>query len=90
MSKDLAYFNAKFDDMNAFISMLTDKVREDYSVNTGDLDAKVAALCAEIKAAGGSIARDTQPMMSDMIAKLDELAQALEDFSAKHSQRIQK
>lgn len=88
MSKDLKHFEARFGEIADFITFAADKVRADHTVEMGDLEAKVTALCGEVKAAGGTVARDIQPMMSDMIAGLDDLATALEGFSEKHKKRI--
>lgn len=88
MKKDLAHYSAQFEDISAFLDHATQKVRENHSLNLESLNKRIATLCVEIRAEGGSLARDAQPFMSDVIAKLDELEQALKDFHAAHSKRI--
>ena len=69
----------RFETLTDFIAESAVQAREGRMVALGDLDARVSALCEEVRRAPKEIIPEVQPMMEAMIARLDELAQSLEE-----------
>ncbi len=67
-------------DITAFIEQSTQSVRAGKMVTLRHLDDEVAALCDAAVSLPPAEAALVQPMMSAMIARLEELAQSLKDF----------
>lgn len=86
MSND---FKKRFDDLIGFIDNSLADVRAGNLVEMESLEKIVATLCADIEKADAETAKDTQPMMAQMITKLDELAQGLLDFQIGQSDKDQ-
>lgn len=67
----------------AFVEESLGKVQGGEMPDLGDLDGKVSTLCQNIETAENEIAQQLQPLMGEMIGKLDELAQALSEYQSK-------
>ncbi len=65
------------------IELASIKVSEGYVIELPTLQAEVEALCARVIKAEPHDARSMQPLMADLISRLDELAEHLEDFKSK-------
>lgn len=74
---DAQDLKARFEILTDFIIESNEQVCAGRLVALGDLDARVNALCEEVRGAPKETARELIPLMQTMIARLDELAQAL-------------
>ena len=73
-------FTKRFEDLIDFIDASIVEVRGGKMVAMDELESIVAKLCADLEKADAETAKSTQPLMAQMITKLDELAQGLVDF----------
>ena len=79
MNTDFSHFEARFQAMMDFIDTGIAKTKAGQPVDLSRLDDDIIALCMDVKKAGPDIAREAQPLIADMIARLDDLAAALRD-----------
>ncbi len=63
------------------------KVREGVIVDMNSLESDVAALCARVTQSDPVLARAVQPLMADLITRLDQLVVSLDDFKTQHTKR---
>lgn len=70
----------RFEDLIKFITESTDMVQNNAMPELGDLDANVTALCKDVEGADPEVAKEIQPLMGEMITKLDTLENELKSF----------
>ena len=87
--QDKESLTQRFDELLAFIDQANSTVLNGKMPDLGNVDKKVALLCKDIEGADPEIAKQTQPMMAQMITKLDELAQSLNEYQAQKSGETQ-
>lgn len=87
--QDKESFRNRFDELIAFIDQANNAVLDGKMPDLGNVDKKVALLCRDIESANPEIAKQTQPMMAQMIVKLDALAQSLNEYQAAKSGEAQ-
>ena len=76
----------RFEILTDFIAESAVQAHEGRIVALDDLDARVNALCEEVRGAPKETILEIQPMMEAMIARLDELAQSLEERRSRVSE----
>lgn len=82
--EDLAnQFQEQFRDLIDFVEKAIEQVKGGAMPDLSDLDGKVSKLCVAVENADKDIGEAVQPLMSEMIAKLDQLAQELNDYQEK-------
>lgn len=86
MSNENYDLKTRFEILLEVITQACTDVQDDKAVQLGDLDKKVNTLCIDVGKADPDIARTMQPLMENMITRLDELAQALNDYQNRHSE----
>lgn len=69
--------------LTAFIETTHTKLGDGKVESLSDLDSAVEALCCDIIALPAVEAKSVQPMMADMITKLEALGIALQEFQTK-------
>ena len=79
MSDNFAEFEARFQGMMDVIDTAIAKTKAGEPVDLSRLDDDIIAICMDVKKAGPDIAQQAQPLIADMIARLDDLAAALKD-----------
>lgn len=82
-SEEAKKFEEQFRDLISYIEESTEEINSGKMADLTNMDHKVAALCESVENADTEVARSTQPLMAEMIAKLDQLAQALNDYQQK-------
>ncbi len=78
-----AAFEDRFHELISFVEEALHKVQEDEMPDLSDLDGRVSNLCRDVESAGQEAAESVQPLMADMITKLDELAMVLTEYQQK-------
>lgn len=73
-------FHTRFQAMITFLESLLARVDAGELVPLDHLDHDVDTLCKEVESAAPEIAREVQPIMAQMIHKLDELVEALNSY----------
>ncbi len=76
----------RFEDLIAYINKANEDVLSDKVGELTELDKDVTALCRDVESAEPELARDIQPLMAEMISKLDELAQSLTEFQQRQEE----
>jgi len=79
----LSAFEQRLQELVSFVDDSLAKLQGNEMPDMADLDVKVSGLCQDIETADSETAQQLQPLMSEMIGKLDELAQALSEFQAR-------
>lgn len=72
----------KLNDITAFIEGAQQKLSEGEVINLTHLDGEVETLCQETLTLAPQEAAQVQPVMGNMISKLEELGLALKDFQS--------
>ncbi len=75
----------RFEGMITFITDSCAQIRADQMVQLGNLDTDVNALCNDVKDLPAEVGQAVRPLMETMIARLDELAQALNEYQDRHT-----
>lgn len=73
-------FHQRFDAIIHFLDNLSQLTESGELVPMGKLDHEIDALCKEVKNSAPEIAREMQPVMAQMIAKLDSLVDELSAY----------
>jgi hypothetical protein len=81
MSKTNEIIN-KLETLTNFIEEAQIKLQQGEIINLSHLDGEVAELCNEILQLPPQDATQVQPIMGNMISKLEELGLALKDFQS--------
>ncbi len=76
----------RFEDLIAYINKANEDVLDGRIGELADLDKDVTALCRDVESSEPALARDMQPLMAEMISKLDELAQNLTEFQQRQKE----
>ncbi len=76
----------RFEDLIEYIHKANEDVIGDRVCELTKLDETVAALCRDVGSAEPAVAKDVQPLMAEMISKLDELARNLTEFQQRHEE----
>ncbi len=84
MSDDL---KRRFEDLIEYINKANEDVLNNRIRKLADLDQTVTTLCHDVEAAEPVVAKDIQPLMAEMISKLDELAQNLTEFQQRQEEK---
>lgn len=91
MTQDMiAQFEQRSDELIQFIeNTLNDLHRGEMPdfKNMKDIENQVSVLCDKVSKSSPEVAREVQPLMSQMIGRLDALAQALIDFKQTAEER---
>ncbi len=82
-AKNVEAFEARFQELTAFVEEALDTVQSDSMPDLANLEDRVSGLCQDIETADEDTAAKVQPLMAEMIGKLDTLAQALNDYKEK-------
>jgi len=86
-SQDTPDFKPRFKALAAFITQTQNNVEAGTLGDLSQLDKEVMSLCKDVEAVGGQTAKDAQPMIADMIARLDGLSAALNAYKANKEQQ---
>ncbi len=70
-------FHRRFDAIIHFLDDLLQRTADGELAPLGSLDHDIDVLCKEVKNSAPEIAREVQPIMAQMIAKLDVLVEEL-------------
>lgn len=76
----IAEFEDRFQTLIEFVEVSAQQVEGGNMPDLTSLDNDVSVLCQDVESADSETAKAVQPMMSNMIAKLDQLAQVLTRF----------
>ncbi len=76
-------YEERFQELTGFVEDALTKVKGDEMPDLSNLDERVSGLCSDIESADDETTARVQPMMAEMIGKLDELALALTEYQAK-------
>lgn len=85
MTYDREQIETRIRELTDFIAQSAQMVREGRMVALTHLDDEVAALCDAALALPPAEAKQIQPFMAAMIAGLEDLARALEEYRNKKS-----
>jgi hypothetical protein len=80
MTQTREQIETRMRELTAFIAQSAQTVREGRLVTLHHLDDEVAALCDAAVALPPAEAKEIQPAMAGMIAQLEDLANALQDY----------
>lgn len=80
---DAASLTQRLQDLIVFIDEANASMDRDAVPTLNNLDQKVAKLCMDVEQSPPVIAKQIQPLMAQMITKLDELALKLQDFQTR-------
>lgn len=83
MDPRLEEFNERFTALIGVIDNALAAIEGGTMPDLGTLDSDVAALCREVEKADAALAQGVQPLMAEMIGKLDQLAQGLMEYQQK-------
>ncbi|GJL84387.1 MAG: hypothetical protein DHS20C02_01620 [Micavibrio sp.] len=76
-------YEERFHELTTFVEDALTKVKSNEMPDLSNLDERVSGLCSDIEAADDETTARVQPMMAEMIGKLDELALALSEYQQK-------
>ena len=76
----------RMEQLTQFIIEVNEKIKGGDMVDLTGLDDEVASLCDRSVALPPQLAIQMQPLMSEMIAKLEDLSVTLEDFQKQYDQ----
>lgn len=79
----LSEFEDRFASMIVIIDGALDALQASKMPDLGSLDSDVAKICRDVEAADPAIGQKVQPLMAEMIGKLDQMAQALMEYQQK-------
>ena len=77
---DAASLTERLQELIEFIEKANHSMDEGAVPSLGNLDQTVALLCSDVEKSEPEIARQAQPLMAQMITKLDELAVKLQNL----------
>lgn len=77
----------RFEDLIAYIIKANEDVLDGRIRRLNDLDQNIEKLCQDTLATEAIIAKQMQPLMGEMISRLDELASNLKEFKKQHEER---
>lgn len=83
MSDDSNAYIERFKTLIGFVEEAMEKVAGDDMPDLSSLDSDVSKLCEDVEAASQEVGDAVQPHMTELIAKLDQLAQALTAYQQK-------
>lgn len=86
MSEAVQNLRSRFDGLITLIEKAHQNIESDILMKLSTLDQDVNALCEDVEKSEPKVARDVQPLMAELITKLDGFAQGL----IAYQQRIQK
>jgi len=78
-------FQSRFEEIDAFLDQVAEDLSQGVVRDLSGLDRVIDHLCAEVQSSDAAVAKDMQPVMAQMIGKLDTIVQDLEA----HKQRLQ-
>ncbi len=70
----------RFEDLITYIDKANEDISNGQARKLSALDKTVTALCRDMEDAEKSVANDMQPIMAELISKLDELERNLTEF----------
>lgn len=78
-----SFLESQLDDMSSFLDKAIDDVGNMKSISLGKMEQQIHDLCKKIESSDPAIAHAMKPGMADIISKLDELAQRLDEYKSK-------
>jgi hypothetical protein len=79
----LSEFEERFASMISIIDTALENLQAGKMPDLGTLDSEVAKICRDVEAADPALGQKVQPLMAEMIGKLDKMAQALMEYQQK-------
>lgn len=70
----------RLSELIAFVEQASQDVQAGKIPNLHNIESEVAVLCKRVETSTPDIARQVQPLMGEMIGKLDQLAQELTEY----------
>ena len=77
VSEAVQNLRSRFDGLITLIESAHQNIESDVLIKLSTLDQDVDALCKDVENSEPKVARDVQPLMAELITKLDGFAQGL-------------